>query len=130
MKKLFTPTLFASLLTLTNCAEPSEDDGTNECLEYNLHDVSDIVDAADNTECDFTYDIEEFEVKCPASTIRTLRIDDYFVIFNDENNGFDFDRNRMLLNCGYDDFILTDPDELEFIQERLRMKFSFLPIPD
>lgn len=123
------PTIaLAGLLAVAGCLP--EDDGTQECLENNLDDVSDIVEAADNWECNFRYDLEGFDVTCPASEIHTLRIDHYFVVFNDENNDFDFDRSRMRLTCGYHDYEIHDADELEWIQERLRMRFSHLPIPD
>lgn len=115
---------------LNACYPTTDPEETERCLNRNLDDVTDIVDAADNPECHFRYDTEGFEVFCPSSEIRVVRSHAYDVLFYDENNFFNFDSERMFLNCGHHDYEIDNPNELELIQEKLRMSFSRLPIPD
>lgn len=123
------PALAALLAPLSACTDNTSDD-TDRCLDRNLDDITDIVDAADNPECHFRYDTEGFDVTCPSSEIHTVRVDTYDVLFYDENNDFDFDMERIFLTCGHHDYEIDDRSELELIQEELRMSFSRLPIPD
>lgn len=128
MKNLMSAVLAGAMLNA--CGPTTDQEEIERCLNRNLDDVTDIVDAADNPECHFRYDTEGFDVTCPSSEIHTVRVHTYDVLFYDENNDFDFDTERVLLTCGHHDFEIGDPDELLLIEERLRMKFSFLPIPD
>lgn len=118
-------------LTLAACAPQSSTSYTDtRCLDRNLDDVIDIVDAADNPECEFDYDEDGFKVYCPSSAIQGSFRSDFYTVFHDENNSLDFMGGSAALRCDHHQYEITDPDALDSLHERLRMRFSFLPIPD